>query len=58
MDLKSKSLLRISSEVYCTTNSNERLTDTIIEVKELSGSSGSSSGCCLILTIWVLLAEG
>ena len=51
MDLKRKNLLRFSSEFYSTGNWNERLTDTIIEVENLGWSSGSSSGCWLIVNI-------
>ena len=47
----SENLLRISSEVYSISKWHERLTDTIIEVEELSWGSGSSGGRCLIVKV-------
>ena len=47
--LNAKYLLRTFSETYSISQRNERLTDTIIEIEELGWSSGSSSGCWLIV---------
>ena len=49
--------VRSSSGIYSTSNWNETLTVTIIEVEELSWISGSSGGCWLIVKVGFLLAD-